>query len=225
MQPAMLKGIIQQMQLGREFTLCQPAGLVPIRTNDNRHLQLARNQQWLVAKMLRRAVGVYDRDLGSPPPIAAGKNVECDPALFEQLSKGGDKRSLSAAAHRNVAHADYGTRELAHLEAALVVEGVSNDNARAEDVRKRIDGTWTGFSRSNGWRAARVRAVAPVFWRNSSRARWPSLWRSFVSPSSCRSIPGRLPVVTVVIAPLRSNKRTISRKLNVLGPTRIGTAY
>src|SRR5260370_31712555 len=167
MQPAMLKAIIQQMQLGREFTLCQPAGLVPIRTNDNRHLQLARNQQWLVAKMLRRAVGVYDRDLGSRPPIAAGKNVECDPALFEQLSKGDNKRSLSAAAHRNVAHADYGTRELANLEYALVVERVSNANARAEDGRKRIHGTWTGFSRSNGWTAPRLPPLAPLFLRNS----------------------------------------------------------
>src|SRR5260370_35999393 len=104
MQPAMLKAIIQQMQLGREFTLCQPAGLVPIRTNDNRHLQLARNQQWLVAKILERAVRVYDRGLGSRPPIAAGKHVEWDPALLAQLAKDGTKRGLSVAAQRNVAH-------------------------------------------------------------------------------------------------------------------------
>src|SRR5262249_22249306 len=141
------------------------------------------------------------------------EHVKFDTALLQQQAESDDKGGLAAAAHRDVAHANHGACESPGLENSAIVERVSNGDACAENVGKRVHGTWAGRSRNRGWRAASVRAVAPAFCRKASRARWPSRRRSSSSSRNCRSTPARLPGVTVVMAPRRSNSRTISRKL------------
>ncbi len=54
-QGTVLKAVVEQMQLRPELRFREKSGLVPILPDDHGNLQLARNQQRLVAKLLRQA--------------------------------------------------------------------------------------------------------------------------------------------------------------------------
>ena len=51
----MLKAVVEQMKLRTESRLGEMSGLVTIFADDDRHLQLARDEKWLVAELLRQA--------------------------------------------------------------------------------------------------------------------------------------------------------------------------
>ena len=57
-QRAVLKAVVEQMKLRSEFRFGEASCLVAIFADNHRHLQLARNQQRLIAKLLRQSCGI-----------------------------------------------------------------------------------------------------------------------------------------------------------------------
>src|SRR5690242_4002915 len=133
MQAAMLKSVIQQMKLAGPLLFSQPTGLVSIGANNHRCLQLSRDQQWLIAKLLRRSVGINHCNFNRPTAVAAGKHVEINPSLLQQLAQRDDKRCLSTASHRDVSNADNGTGKPVDLKNAAIIKRISASDGGAED--------------------------------------------------------------------------------------------
>src|SRR6185312_323746 len=229
MQAAVLKAIVKQVQLAEKLLFRQKAGLIPVSANDHGCLQLARDQQGLIAELGGRTIRIDNSDLIGTPSIAAGKNVEGDTAFRKQLTQSNHEGRLAAATDGNVANAHHRPCQFLYLKNAAIIQSVSYCNAGGEK-----GGEWVHRARSccckNGARASIVRRVAPSCLANKSFARRPMRWRSSEEPSNERNTEPRLSAVTVFTAPPCSaipcsKMLTISRKLNVCGPTRMAAPY
>src|SRR5258708_25171954 len=219
---AVLNAVIGKVQLARKFFFRQPPRFIAVSTDNDRDLKFARDQKRLIAKALRLAIGINHEDLSGTAPVSAGQNIEENAALFQQTTQRDHKRRLTAAAHGNISYTDNGTRQFSDRKELSVVEPVSDRHSSAEHCRKRIHRAAVSFGRK-GRSASRVRAVAPVCWRNNSLARFPSDSRRAGSPSNWSSSGASVSWVTTVSPLPSSNIRTISRKLLVCGPVMTAT--
>ncbi len=82
-ESTMLEAVVQQVQLRAEFPLGELPGLVTLLAHNDRHAQLARNQQRLVSKFARRALGIDERHSSRGAPVPAREHIERDAALLQ----------------------------------------------------------------------------------------------------------------------------------------------
>ncbi len=75
-QSAMLKPIIQQMNLRTELRLGEAPSLVAIFPHHHRRLQPSSNQQRLIAEIPRQPAGIDQQHSASLAPVTARKHIE-----------------------------------------------------------------------------------------------------------------------------------------------------
>src|SRR5207248_5981012 len=103
----MLEAIIEQMELRTEILFGVKPCLVSVFAHDDGNVQLACNQQRLIAKVARRASWIDNPDAFTLPPVPTGEHVEGNAALPQKLAQQDDERSLAGTSDGNVADADY----------------------------------------------------------------------------------------------------------------------
>ena len=116
-QSPMLEAIVQQVQLRTESLLGQSPGGVAVFADDDRHSQLARDQQRLVAKFARRAARIDQRHARGLAPVAAREHIERNAALLQQLAQQNEERRLARAADREIADAHHRALQAAERSA------------------------------------------------------------------------------------------------------------
>jgi hypothetical protein len=75
-----LKTIVQQMQSRPESFLGEVTGLETILSHHDRNLQLACNQQGLIAEIAGQATRVHKQHSASTASVTARKHIELDPS-------------------------------------------------------------------------------------------------------------------------------------------------
>src|SRR5438270_29720 len=83
MQTAMLKAVVEQVQLRTEFAFGVHAGVVTFFTNNYRNLEFACDQERLIAEAGCRSGRINLEHAPGFPSITAGKHVKADAALLE----------------------------------------------------------------------------------------------------------------------------------------------
>src|SRR5581483_9247677 len=195
----MLETIVQQVQLRAKAGFRQDASAVAIFSDNHWHLQLARNQQRLVAELLRQPCGVDLENASALSPIAAREHVEFHPTRLQQFSQQQYEGSLPRAARRQIPDADHGPRQCMRRQQPALVERVACCHDAAVDAGKWLQGLCAARAEagagsaagvSNACSASTVRAVAPICDWMVSCARRPKTRRSSSFSSSCISVSG-----------------------------------
>ena len=91
----MLKAIIEQMKLGTKLRFSKPSSFKTIFANNHWNLHLARNQQWLIAKLLGKACRIDQQHTAGLASVATGEYIEADAARFKQFAQEQHERSFS----------------------------------------------------------------------------------------------------------------------------------
>ena len=86
-QRTVLKAVVQQMKLRSEFLFSKLSCFIAIFTHNHRHLELARNQKWFVAELLRQSCGIDQPHTLGTSPVPSRQHVELDAARLEQLTE------------------------------------------------------------------------------------------------------------------------------------------
>jgi hypothetical protein len=81
-QRAVLKTIVEDVQLGMESLLGNPAGLITPSTNYYGNTQPPRDQQWLVPEFGGGAIGLYHEDAARFAAISAREHIEVNATSF-----------------------------------------------------------------------------------------------------------------------------------------------
>src|SRR5579862_5992513 len=121
------------MELRAEFGLCEDSSLVPIFADDDRNLQLPRNEQRLVAKLARQARRIDQSHSAGLAPVSAGQHVKLNAACFKQLAQQHDEGSLTRSARRKIAHAYDWTLQAALAQPSAIIERVARPDRATVD--------------------------------------------------------------------------------------------
>jgi hypothetical protein len=105
-QGAVLKAVVEKMQLRLEFLFRDETGFVAALADNDGDAQTVSDQNWFVAVFRGGAFRVNHQHAARLAAVAAGENVETDAASLQQLAKSNHKRSFSRAARRQAADAD-----------------------------------------------------------------------------------------------------------------------
>src|SRR5437763_1826086 len=171
-QRTMLEAIVENVQLWAELVLCKDAGTVAVFSNDHRASETARDQQWFVAEVIRRAIAIDSEHSTCASAVAARKNVILNVARFEQLAEQHDKRCFARSSNRNISHADDGLRQSARLQDASIVQTVANLRGGAVNHAERAQaGVTSRASRISSRTFPNVNRVAPCCEPRVSAAR------------------------------------------------------
>src|SRR4051794_38055617 len=108
-----LERVIEQEQLRSELLFGGKTGRITIFANNDRDAELARKQQRLITKFVRRSGWINHTNAARIASVAAREHAIANAALREQLAEQNDERRLAGAAHGNVADADDGSAEAA----------------------------------------------------------------------------------------------------------------
>ena len=103
----MLKAVVQQVKAFC-FLLSQQACFVALRTQIDRHMSFACDQQRLVTEPVARRRGrrIHSFDGCAAAAISAGQNIDRDAVFRQQLCQSDDKRRFAAAAGRKITDTD-----------------------------------------------------------------------------------------------------------------------
>jgi hypothetical protein len=93
----MLETVVEQMQLRSEASFRKLASQVPIFTHDHRNLELARDQKWLIAKLLRKPGRIDQKNAMAMASVTAREHIEFHSSGFQKFSQEKNERSLSGA--------------------------------------------------------------------------------------------------------------------------------
>ena len=99
-QGAVLEAVVEQVQARGKALFRQPSGGEALLAHDHRHLQLARDQQGLVAKIAGSSAGIDHGDPAGAAAVAAREHVEGDATLLQQFAQQHHERRLSRIRQR-----------------------------------------------------------------------------------------------------------------------------
>ena len=98
----MLETVVEQMQLRSEASLRKLASQIPVSPHDHWDLQLARDQKWLIAKLLRKAGGIDQKNTAALSPVTTREHIEFHSSGFQKFSEEKNERSLSGTSGRQI---------------------------------------------------------------------------------------------------------------------------
>ncbi len=136
-EAAVLKAIVQQMHLRAKSEFGKPPCLVPIFSHNDRNLQLARDQQRFVAKLLRQAARIHQQRAPAMPPVSPRQDIELNSPRLEQLAQQQHERSLPRPARRNISDTDHRALQPARFQKPAVIERIPRLHNSAVN-----DGKW-----------------------------------------------------------------------------------
>jgi hypothetical protein len=130
---AMLESVVEQVELRAEAGFGETSGGVAIFSDDHRDLELAGDQEWLVAELLRESGGINQQHAAGVPTVAARENVKLDAASLEQLAEQQNEGSFSRTSGGEIANADDRPFEAPGAEDAAAIKRVARaDNASVD---------------------------------------------------------------------------------------------
>ena len=91
---AMLETVVEQMQLRSEASLRKLASQIPVFSHDHWDLQLARDQKWLIAKLLGKAGGIDQKNTAALSPVTTREHIEFHSSGFQKFSEEKNERIL-----------------------------------------------------------------------------------------------------------------------------------
>src|SRR5215472_15299237 len=97
-QPTLLKSIVQEVRLRAESLLGKLSSRKTVLPYNDRHAELTRDEQRLVAELFCRTVWMDQTHTLGFPPVAARQHVEGDPALLEQFTQHDEERCFTSTA-------------------------------------------------------------------------------------------------------------------------------
>ena len=106
-QCAMLETVVEQVQLRSEASLRKLASQKPIFSHDHRNLELARDQKWLIAKLLRKSGRIDQKNTAALSPVTTREHIKFHSPGFQKFSQEKNERSLSGTSGRQISDADH----------------------------------------------------------------------------------------------------------------------
>ena len=99
--------VVEQVQLRSEASLRKLASQEPIFSHDHRNLELARDQKWLIAKLLRKSGRIDQKNTAALSPVTTREHIKFHSPGFQKFSQEKNERSLSGTSGRQISDADH----------------------------------------------------------------------------------------------------------------------